>query len=43
MNEKDGPDVVQVPLLQGVSGILAGVLEGGFHRLRRRKSNDSCF
>ena len=37
MNEKDSPDEVKVPLLQGVSSILAGALEGCFHRLRRRK------
>ena len=37
MNEKDSPDEVKVPLSQGFSGILAGALEGGFHRLRRRK------
>jgi len=37
MHEKDSPDVVKVPLPQGFSGILAGTLEGSFHRLRRRK------
>ena len=37
MNEKDSPDEVQVPLIQGFIGILAGALEGTFHRLRRRK------
>ena len=37
MYEKDSPDVVKVPLPQGFRGILAGALEGSFHRLRRRK------
>ena len=37
MDEKDSLDEVQVTLPQGFSGILAGALEGSFHRLRRRK------
>ena len=37
MNERDTPNEVKVPLLQGFRGILAGALEGSFHRLRRRK------